>query len=75
MRKSFGAMLGGGLLAVFSITAANAYFIDGAEFAVRGGAATATLQIELAPDMLELLRTALADVEAPEEQLERLGIG
>ena len=26
-------------------------------------------------DMLELLRTALADVEAPEEQLERLGLG
>ena len=55
------AVMVGGLFAAIQVGSAEAYFADSPEFAIRGGAATAVLQIELSPVQKEI-RSQLADL-------------
>ncbi len=61
MRRALMAVLGGGLIVAVNAPAASAYFADGPEFGLRGGAASLTLQAELGPVALAI-RDQLADL-------------
>jgi murein L,D-transpeptidase YcbB/YkuD len=69
VRRALKAIIGGGLFVALGVGGAQAYFADGPDFAIRGGAATTTLQLELGPveiairDRLGLLEAATSLVE------------
>ncbi len=61
LSRVLGAVFGGGLIAAVQVTGAEAYFADSPDFALRGGAAAATLQLELGP-VEQAIRDQLADL-------------
>ncbi len=68
--RALGAVLGGGLIAVLSTSGAAAYFADGPDFALRGGAASLTLQAELGPVEFAI-RNQLADLTGDSQLTQR----
>lgn len=68
--RALGAVLGGGLIVVLSSSGAAAYFADGPEFALRGGAASVTLQAELGPVELAI-RSQLDDLTGDTQLTQR----
>ena len=68
--RALGAVLGGGLVVMVSTSGAAAYFADGPDFALRGGAASVTLQAELGPVELAI-RTQLAELSGSNNLTQR----
>jgi murein L,D-transpeptidase YcbB/YkuD len=68
--RALGAVLGGGLIVAVNVSGAEAYFADGPDFELRGGAAAVTAQAELGPVELAI-RDQLAELTGDTPLLQR----